>query len=166
MSSITVAIVNIEQNQQRQTPISELLQHNATHFELLTDPPSGDIQSMERRCIARDELTFVENAVARIRRLNPQVLLMNAGQAMQECCDLLRALQDYCPSIQALVVIDEAVGEDDLLKALACGARGFIAEDLDFINFSKVVTAIDRGEPWVPRKMTARLMQQIVSASR
>ena len=166
MQSITVAIVNIEQDQQRQTPISELLHHNSTHFELLTDPPSDDIQTEERRRIARDDLSFVENTIARIRRLNPQVLLMDASQTMHECCDLLQALQSECPSTQALLVIDDTIQEDDLIKALACGARGFIAEDLDSIDFSKVVTAIDRGEAWVPRKMTARLMHQIVSASR
>lgn len=166
MQSITVAIVDIEQDQQRQTPLDELLHHNTTHFELLTDLPSVDIQSIERRRIARNELSFVENAIARIRRLNPQVLLMNASEAIQECCDLLLALQDQCPGTQALLVIDETIEESDLIKALACGARGFIAEDLDSVDFSKVVSAIDRGEAWLPRKMTARLMHQIVSASR
>lgn len=166
MHSITVAIVNIEQDQQRQMPINELLRHNGSRVELLIDLPSDSTPSAERRCIARDDLSFVENAIARIRRLNPQILLMNTGQTTQECCDLLLALRDQCPDTQALLVIDEAIEENDLIKALACGARGFVTEDLESLDFSKVMIAMDRGEAWVSRKMTARLMHQIIAGSR
>ncbi len=165
MSSITVAIVNIEQNQQK-TTIHELFQHNAPLFELLTDSPSQAIQSEERRRLTRCGLSFVENAIARIRRLKPQILLMNTSRAMHECCNLLLALRDQCPRIRTLLVIDEAIKEDDLVLALACGARGFITADLDPVDFTKAVSAIDRGEAWVPRRMTATLMHRIVSASR
>lgn len=164
MSFITVAIVNIEQNQQKMT-IHELLHHNAPQFELLTDSPSQGIQSEERRRLARCGLSFVENAIARIRRLKPQILLMNTSRAMHECCDLLLALRDQCPGVRTLLVIDEAIEEDDLVQALACGARGFITVDLDSVDLTKAVSAINRGEAWVPRRMTATLMQRIVSAS-
>lgn len=166
MHSITVAIVDIGQDQQRQMPINDLLRHNGDQIELLVDLSSDGAQSTERRCTVRDDLSFVENAIARIRRLNPQIVLMNTGQTIQECCDLLLALQDQCPDTQALLVIDEDIEENDLIKALACGARGFVTEDLESLDFSKVVTAIDRGEAWVSRSMTAKLMHQIVAGAR
>lgn len=166
MQFITVAVVDIEQDQQRHTSISELLRHNTTHFELLTDLPSAHHQSTERRCIARDDLSFIDNVIARIRRLNPQIVLMSVSRAMHECCDLLLALHDHCPGTQALLVIDDGIEENDLIKALACGARGFISERIDSLDFSKVISAIERGEAWVPRRIAARLMHRIVSASR
>ena len=48
---------------------------------------------------------------------------------------------------------------------LASGARGFIPNNSDLLNLSKIVKAIDRGEAWISRKMIGKIMQEIVSAS-
>ncbi len=166
MQSITIAIVELGQDQHQQVSIRELLRHNDSNFELLTDIQSNYDNKIDRRCVARDDLTFVDNAIARICRLNPQVLLINANKSRDEYCDLLLALHYHCPDTRAILIINETIEEDYLVKALSCGARGFITDHLDSLDFSKVVQAIHRGEAWVPRKMIGRIMHQIVSASR
>ena len=92
--------------------------------------------------------------------------IFNANQAIDEYCDLLFVLRYECPDTQAILIINEAVEENYLLETLACGARGFITDNLDSLNFSKVIDAINRGEAWVSRKLVGKIMHQIVSASR
>ena len=51
-----------------------------------------------------------------------------------------------------------------LFRALASGARGFIVSDLNSLDLSKVVKAVDQGEIWISRKMQGKIMEQIVIA--
>lgn len=163
MQSITVAIVEI--NQDRHVPIEELLRHHETNVELLIDVQSNYDDTIERRHTHRNDITPVDNAIARIKRLNPSILLVNANRSIDEYCDLLLALQYQCPDTQAILILNEPIEEDYLLKTLTCGARGFITNDWNSLNFSKVVMAVHRGEAWLSRKMIGKVMQQIVSAS-
>ncbi len=163
MQSITVAIVEI--NQDQHVPVEELLRPHETSMELLTDARSNYDNTVERRHVHRNDITPVDNAIARIKRLNPSILLVNANRLMDEYCDLLLALQYQCPDTQAILVLNKPIEEDYLLKALICGARGFITNDWNSLNFSKVVMAVHRGEAWLSRKMIGKVMQQIVSAS-
>ncbi|PXW83470.1 hypothetical protein C8R34_12832 [Nitrosomonas sp. Nm84] len=163
MQPITMAVVEIGQDQQ--VPVGELLRHKETAVELLTDTRSDRAYTVERRQMPRDGITPVENAIARIKRLNPHILLVNANKLLDEYCDLLLALQYQCPNTQAILVVNEPIEEDYLLKALTCGARGVITNNLDSLDFSKVAMAVHRGEAWLSRKMTGKIMHQIVSAA-
>ena len=165
MQPITVAVVEIDQDQH--IPVEKFVRQNQTNVELLTDIQSNYDNHVERRFVSRNSVTSVDNAIARIKRLNPRVLLVNANKSIDEYCDLLLALQYQCPDTQAILIIDETVAEENyLLKMLASGARGFISNNLDSLNFSKIVRAVDQGEAWVSRKMTGKIMHEIVSASR
>ncbi len=164
MQPITVAFVEINQNQQ--IPMEKFVQKNEMSIKLLADISSGYDHTLERRLVSRDNVTPVDNAIARIKRLNPRILLVNANKSIDEYCDLLFALRYHCPNTQAILIINETVEDNYLVEALACGARGFITDSLDSLNFSKVIKAIDRGEAWVSRKMIGKIMQQIVLAAR
>ncbi|WP_297325217.1 hypothetical protein [Nitrosomonas sp.] len=163
MQPITMAVVEIDQDQH--VPVGELLRHKETPVELLTDTRSDRAHTIERRRVPRDDITPIENAIARIKRLNPHILLVNANKLLDEYCDLLIALQYQCPDTQAILVVNEPIEEDYLLRALTCGARGFITNNLDSFDFSKVAMAVHRGEAWLSRKMTGKVMHQIVSAA-
>lgn len=165
MQSITVAVVEIDQDQH--IPVEKFVPQNQINVELLTDTQSNYDNYVERRFASRHDVTPVDNAIARIKRLNPRVLLVNANKSIDDYYDLLLALRYQCPDIQVILIIDETVAEEDyLLKMLASGARGFIPNNLDSLDFSKIVRAIDQGEAWVSRKMTGKIMHEIVSASR
>ncbi len=163
MQSITVAVVEIDQD--HPVPVKELLRQSEIHVELLTDNQSDYDNRIERRGAPRSGIAAVDDAIARIKRLNPNILLVNANRSMEEYCDLLVALQQQCPNTQSILIINESIEEAYLLKTLACGARGFITNDKDLINFSKIVKAIHRGEAWLSRKMIGKLMHQIVSTT-
>lgn len=164
MRPITVAVVEIDQDQH--IAIERFIRQGETNVEFLTDTQSNYDHHLERRLVPRDGITPVENAIARIKRLNPRVLLINANKSIDEYCDLLFALRYQCSGTQAILIINEAVMEENyLLKVLASGARGFISNNSDSLDFPKIVKVIDRGEAWISRKMIGKLMHQIVSAS-
>lgn len=165
MQPITVAMVEIDQDQH--IPVERFIRQNETNVELLTDTQSNYDKKVERRFASRNSVTPIDNAVARVKRLNPRVLLINANKSIDEYCDLLLALRHQCPSTQAILIINETMVEENyLLKVLASGARGFISNNQDSLNFAKIVKAIDQGEAWVSRKMTGKIMHEIVSTSR
>ena len=162
MQPITVAMVEIDQDQH--VALEKFLPRNETNVALLTDIPSN-YKNIERRLISRDAVTAVDNAIARIRRLNPRILLVNANKPTDEYCDLLFTLWQQCPDTQAILIINETVEENYLLRTLACGARGFITNSFDSFNFLKLIRAINRGEAWIPRQMIRKIMHHIVFAS-
>ena len=162
MQPITVAMVEIDQDQH--VALEKFLPRNETNVALLTDIPSN-YKNIERRLISRDAVTAVDNAIARIRRLNPRILLVNANKPTDEYCDLLFTLWQQCPDTQAILIINEMVEENYLLRTLASGARGFITNSFDSLNFLKLIRAINRGEAWIPRQMIRKIMHHIVFAS-
>lgn len=105
---------------------------------------------------------FIESTLEKINRLNPKTVLINANQTIQEYCDLLVAMHYQQPHIQAILVINDSISEDYILKALSCGAQGFITNKLSALDFIKVVNAIDQGEIWVSRKILTKAMDQVL----
>lgn len=164
MQPITVAVVEI--NQDQHASVEKLVQHNGANVELLTDVRSNYDHTLERRLVPRNGVTPVDDAIARIKRLNPRVLLVNANTSIAEYCDLLLALQHQCPETRAILIINETTEESYLLEMLASGARGFITGNLDSLNLSKIVKVVDQGEPWISRKLIGKIMHKIVSTSR
>ena len=163
MQPITVAVVEIDQDEQ--LPVEKFVYQSETNIKLLTDKQSNHDSNVERRLVSRNNITSIDNAIARIKRLNPRVLLVNANKSIDEYRDLLLALREECPSVHAILIINEIAEESYLLEMLASGARGFIPNNSDSFNLSKIVKAIDRGEAWISRKMIGKIMQEIVSAS-
>ena len=162
VQAITVAVVEIDQEQQ--ISVDKLIQQNNKQIELLIDNESSYNSQLERRQESRHEMTVIDNALARIKRLSPRVLLVNANNSIEEYCDFLLALQYLCPDTHAIMLINETVRDDYLFRALASGARGFIVSDLNSLDLSKVVKAVDQGEIWISRKMQGKIMEQIVTA--
>lgn len=163
MQPITVAVVEIDQDEQ--LPVEKFVYQSETNIKLLTDKQSNHDSNVERRLVSRNNITSIDNAIARIKRLNPMVLLVNANKSIDEYRDLLLALREECPTVHAILIINEIAEESYLLEMLASGARGFIPNNSDSFNLSKIVKAIDRGEAWISRKMIGKIMQEIVSAS-
>ncbi len=162
VQAITVAVVEIDQEQQ--ISVDKLVQQNNKQIKLLIDNESSYNSQLERRQESRHEMTVIDNALARIKRLSPRVLLVNANNSIEEYCDFLLALQYLCPDTHAIMVINETVRDDYLFRTLASGARGFILSDLNSLDLSKVVKAVDQGEIWISRKMQGKIMEQIVIA--
>ena len=103
--------------------------------------------------------------MAKINRLNPKVILINANQTIEEYFDLVIALQSQRPPVQCIFVINESTSETYILRALANGAQGFVMNELASVDLMKIINAIDRGEIWASRKILSKAMDMIISSS-
>lgn len=116
-----------------------------------------------RRLSPRTSMTAIENMVARIRRLNPRVLFADLKQCTEANCAMLVSLRRDCPGTLVVLLADESTQqEDQVMQALAKGARGYMDIEADVVHVAKAVHVIDRGEAWVPRRMLGKVMDQVL----
>lgn len=161
MQTITVSIADA--NGARCSKFEHLLQGEQGIRVLANAATKQGDMTGNRRLAPRTDITVVEDMVARIRRLNPRVLLANMKQCTDADCEMLVTLRRECPETLVVLLADESLQQEDrVVQALARGARGYLNLDSDSPQISKIIQAIDRGEAWVPRKMLGKLMDQIL----
>lgn len=161
MQAITVAIT--DEDGGRRAKFERSLQ-GEQGIEVLANTKTGESDMTgERRLIPRAGITAIEDVVARVRRLNPRILLANLKQCTDADCAMLVSLRRECPGTLVVLLADEsAQQEDQVMRALAKGARGYLNIEADPAHISKAVHVIDRGEAWVPRKMLGKIMDQVL----
>jgi len=162
---ISVAIADIN-NHQRQT--YENLLHDESGITLLRDVVSGsgfggDHGSVNRRLKPRTNTSVSENEVARIKRLNPLVLLVHMNDFSDEDQELLISLRRECADALIVLLADGSVHENRLLQSLEFGTRGYLINGTAQSHLSKAVKIVGRGDIWVPRKMVANAMSRMLN---
>ena len=160
MQPITVAIA--DEDAGRRAKLERALQSEQGVRVLTNVATSGSGVTRNRRRQSRQGMTAVEDAVARVRRLNPRILLVNLNQGTSADGEMLLSLGRECPETMIILMADESQPqEEQIVQALSKGARGILDFDADPILITKAVQVIDRGEAWVPRRMLGRLMDQV-----
>jgi DNA-binding NarL/FixJ family response regulator len=160
MQPITVAIADTDGG--RRTKFEQSLQ-GELGIRMLTNKTTTDGNALdERRRNPRANLTAVEEVVARTRRLNPRILLAYLNQCTDAGCAMLVSLRRECPETLVVLLTDESAHEDQVMLALAKGARGCVHLRADPAHFSKAAQMVDRGEAWVPRKMLGKIMDEVM----
>lgn len=161
MQQITVAIA--DEDGGRCAKFEHSLQGEQGIKVLTNDITNEGNMTKNRRLKPRTNITVIEDVVARIRRLNPRILLANLKQCTDADCAMLVSLRRECPETLVVLLADESVQqEDQVMQALAKGARGYLDIEADVIHVAKAVHVIDRGEAWVPRQMLGKVMDQVM----
>ena len=165
MQPITVAIADPDRN--RRTDCERYL-INEPGIRLLENESSGigKIRAhpvVERRLMPRDNIDASENEVARIKRLNPQVMLVNIDSFADEECALLLALRHACQKSLMVLMADESVRDNQIILALELGVKGYLRNDNVQSQIANAVRNVGRGEAWVPRKLLGNLMDYMLN---
>ncbi len=159
MQPITVAVAEIDLKKRQQ--LEQYLRQNDQTIEVLTDKNSFYNQKFERRLKSRDNLSLTANIVARIKRLSPRVLFVNTHRLTKDSFELLDRLNQHCPNTLPVVLIKEEADENIVLKALEHGACGIVNCSIQPVQVSKIIHTVDKGEPWVTRKILTKIMERI-----
>ena len=164
MQPINVAVVDV--NQQKRTAMENLLQQDRQNFAVLTDVSSRQsVRIKERRLKLRKNVTLIEDNLARVNRLEPKVLFVNAQFFLDADCMFFVLLRRQCPEILVILLTDETTKENEILQALASGVCGFLNQKSNLVEFLKATKAVEHGEAWVPRKFLGKIMGRILVAS-
>ena len=168
MQMVTVAIADADPG--RRTKLEQFLQ-GGQGIKVLTNVMSNgrDIsignqaepnKSPHER--AHESSVAIDDVVARIIELKPRILFVNLDLSVDRDYALLEALQRECPETLVLLLTDKSVQEEQIIQALANGARGCLSHEADPFYFLKAVQVVDRGEIWVSRRMLGKIMDKVV----
>jgi DNA-binding NarL/FixJ family response regulator len=165
MLSVTVAVADI--NRDRRAGYERLL-HGEDGITLLSNAglnvvDRNDHAFTNRRVEQRTNISACENEVARIKRLNPSVMLVSLDMETDEDHELLLSLRCECPDSYIVLLADDGVKDSQIIQALEIGARGYLKQEAVGIHLSKAVQVVGRGEAWVPRKMMGRIMDRLLN---
>jgi DNA-binding NarL/FixJ family response regulator len=159
MQPVTVAIADADHDRRL---IYEQFLRDVPEVALLANgASSGNPVIHNRRAKPRNNITVIEEEVARAKRLLPRVLLVHSSLCPDENYSILRLLNRDCPSTYVVLVGDELANEELIIKALESGARGYVSHETVNQNLAKLASAIDRGEAWVSRKILGKIVNRI-----
>ena len=72
------------------------------------------------------------------------------------------ALHREYPETLVVLLTDKSAKEEEIMQALANGARGCLDHEAAPSYFLKAVRVVDRGEIWVTRKMLGKIMDKVL----
>ncbi len=101
-----------------------------------------------------------EDAIASVRAVQPDLVLIDIGYPHFEGIALGRELRRQFPSTRMVFcsITDE---EDTAVRALRAGALGFVRKDLEYGPLSRALRGALRGEAAISRRLGARLIEEL-----
>ena len=90
------------------------------------------------------------------------LMTTNRGPAFYSGMSALKAAR---PQI-CIIVTGPGMRDDDILRAVAAGAKGYISEEASADEFKKAIREVHAGSVWVPRKVLARFIERATVSAR
>lgn len=100
------------------------------------------------------------DALAQVRRLLPDVVLMDVNMPRMGGVEATRAIAAEHPGVR-VVMLTVSENEEDLILAIQAGACGYMLKDLHPPEFFESLRAVGRGESVVSRRLSARLFDEV-----
>ena len=98
-----------------------------------------------------------------VSRHRPHVLVLGLDLPTRPDSGSLAALHARCPETKVVLLPVSPGQEDRVLRALAIGARAYLARETLQRQLCRAVRGINEGEFWVPRKMLGRILDRLVN---
>jgi DNA-binding NarL/FixJ family response regulator len=159
METVTVAIADKDPG--RRTKLEQSLQGDEG-ITVLTDIMAPDDDVAADGEFQDYENGSMEEIFVKIAQLKPRILFINFDQSIIGDFALLDALRRECPETLVVLLTDRSAQEEQIIQALAYGARGCMSHEADPNYFLKAVHVIERGEIWVTRKMLSKIMDKVL----
>jgi DNA-binding NarL/FixJ family response regulator len=95
-----------------------------------------------------------------IEQTAPSVVLLQYSVRNEQTTDYIKLIQQASSNSSVVVIADE-LSEKEVLNCLLAGANGYqqLNELSDYAI--RLVTAMDAGEAWITRRMTATLLTSL-----
>jgi len=160
MQTVTVAIA--DPNPGRRNKLEQILR-GEQGIEVLTNVMSnGSDVTLERQPEPDSSTVEAEDLIVKIGHLRPRILFINLDPSNNANFTLLEALHRQYPETFVVLLTDKTIHEEQIIQALANGARGCLSHEADPFYFLKAVRVVDRGEIWVTRKMLGKMMDKVL----
>lgn len=77
--------------------------------------------------------------------------------------DVMAALRAARPGLR-IIVIGTGVDEENILKAIASGAKGYIDEAADPSEFVQAIRVVNQGSVWAPRRALSLFVERVTNS--
>jgi len=99
-----------------------------------------------------------EEAIEAYARLHPDIVLMDLRMPVMDGLTATRAILAEDPDAR-IIVLTTYDGDEDIHRALAAGARGYLLKDMMRTDLLGVIRAVHRGQRGIPAPIAARLAE-------
>ena len=99
-----------------------------------------------------------EEAIEAYARLRPDIVLMDLRMPVMDGLTATRAILADDPNAR-IIVLTTYDGDEDIHRALATGARGYLLKDMMRTELLNVIRAVHRGQRGIPAPVAARLAE-------
>jgi len=98
-----------------------------------------------------------------LKALDDDVVLMTSsrGAAFYSAMSGLKAVR---PSVR-IIVTGPGGNDEDILRAIAAGAKGYIPEDASPAEFKQAIRLVHGGEVWAPRRVLANFIERVTASA-
>jgi NarL family two-component system response regulator LiaR len=101
-----------------------------------------------------------EQAVARVARLRPDVVLMDLVMPELGGIGAIERILGRYPEVKVIVLTSFA-GEDQVLPAIRAGAAGYLLKDVEPSELERAIRAASRGEALLDPAVAARVLREV-----
>ena len=99
-----------------------------------------------------------EEAIEAYARLHPDIVLMDLRMPVMDGLTATRAILADDPNAH-IIVLTTYDGDEDIHRALAAGARGYLLKDMMRTDLLGAIRAVHRGQRGIPASVAARLAE-------
>ena len=99
-----------------------------------------------------------EEAIEAYARLHPDIVLMDLRMPVMDGLTATRAILADDPNAH-IIVLTTYDGDEDIHRALAAGARGYLLKDMMRTDLLGAIRAVHRGQRGIPAPVAARLAE-------
>ena len=99
-----------------------------------------------------------EEAIEAYARVHPDIVLMDLRMPVMDGLTATRAILADDPNAR-IIVLTTYDGDEDIHRALAAGARGYLLKDMMRTDLLGVIRAVHRGQRGIPAPVAARLAE-------
>ena len=103
-----------------------------------------------------------DEAVARVRALAPDVVLMDLAMPGLPALEAVRLIREAAPATQVLI-LTTFVDERQVRAAIEAGAIGYLLKDVLKTDLARALRAARRGQPWLHPEAQRHLIERVVA---
>ncbi|UGS34619.1 response regulator [Capillimicrobium parvum] len=125
------------------------------------------VRTAVRRAVTGDsrirvegEATNAHQALDLIRRLRPDVILLDSDLPGPDLISITRRIHGVAPDV-GVVVFANGSDDEQALLGLRAGAVGILGKGVPMDALARSLIAVKRGEAPIPRRLSAALMRRV-----
>ena len=104
-------------------------------------------------------------ALELVRKLEPDLVLMDIGMSPVNGLEATRAVKAELPAVK-VVIITVSEDEQDLFEAVKSGAEGYLLKGMSEEEFGTALTRLTAGEPAFTPGLAVKILDEFVRVSR